>query len=54
MSYNFLPVSFGYIGLLKNVLYRATIGLEIKPQSAFFTAFRVLLPSANYSAIDTK
>jgi hypothetical protein len=39
MSYNLLPVSCGNIGLLKNVLYRATIGLEIKPQSVS-TAFR--------------
>ncbi len=29
--------------------HRSSIGLEIRPQSVF-TAFRALLPSANYSA----
>ncbi len=36
-----------YCGFKKNP--RSSIGLEIRPQSAF-SAFRVLLPSANYSA----
>jgi hypothetical protein len=44
--YNCLPVSCGDLAL-KNP--RSSSGLEIRPQSAF-TAFRALLPSANYSA----
>jgi hypothetical protein len=45
-SYNLLHVhaSCGDIGLKKS---KSIIGLEIRPQSAF-TAFRALLPSANY------
>jgi hypothetical protein len=42
-----LPVSCGDIGFKKNPM--SSIGLEIRPQSAF-SAFRALLPSANYSA----
>ncbi len=45
--YNCLPVSCGDIGFKKNP--RSSIGLKIRPQSAF-TAFRALLPSANSSA----
>ncbi len=45
--HNLLPVSFGDIGLIKTP--GSSIGLEIRPQRAF-TAFRALLPSANYSA----
>ncbi len=45
--YNFLPVSCGDNGFLKN--RRTSICVEIRPQSAFI-AFRVLLPSANNSA----
>ncbi len=41
------PVSCGDIGFKKNLRY--SIGLDIRQQSAF-TAFRVQLPSANYSA----
>ncbi len=45
--HNCVPVSCGDIGFLKNP--RSSIGLEIRHQSAF-SAFRALLPSANYSA----
>ncbi len=45
--YNCFPASCDDIGFLKNP--RSSIGLEIRPQSAF-SAFRALLPSANYSA----
>ncbi len=46
--HNNLPVSCGDIDFLpKNP--RSSIGLEIRPQSAFST-FRALQPSANYSA----
>jgi hypothetical protein len=45
--HNCLPVFCGDIGFFFNP--RSSIGLEIGPQSAF-TAFRALLPSANYSA----
>ncbi len=46
--YNCLPVSCGDIGYLKKNP-RPSVGQEIRPQSAF-SAFRPLLPSANYSA----
>jgi hypothetical protein len=45
--YNLLPVYCGTLAFLKKP--RSSIGTEIRPQSAF-TAFRALLPSANYSA----
>jgi hypothetical protein len=45
--HNCLPVSLGDISLRKNPM--PTIGLEIRPQNAC-SAFRVLLPSENYSA----
>jgi hypothetical protein len=45
-SFLFLVVTFFW--LLK-ILHRSSIGLDIRPQSAF-TAFRALLLSANYSA----
>ncbi len=45
--YNCLPVSCVVIGFFLNL--RSSIGLEIRPQSAF-TAFMALLPSANKSA----
>ncbi len=44
--HNCFPVSCDDIGFLKNPTSR--IGLEIRPQS-FFSAFRALLHSANYS-----
>jgi hypothetical protein len=48
---DFLKTFFLYLvvtlAFLKNP--RSSIGMEIRPQSAF-TAFRALLPSANYSA----
>ncbi len=43
-----LAVFYGDIGCLKKNP-RSSIGLEIGPQSAF-SAFRALLPSANYTA----
>ncbi len=45
--HNCLLASCGDIGFLKNP--RSSLGLEIRPLSAF-SAFRALLPSANYSA----
>ncbi len=47
-SHNCLPVSCGAIGYFKKIP-RSSIGLEVKPQSAF-SVQRALLPSANCSA----
>jgi hypothetical protein len=46
--YNLLPRSCGGTGLKKNPC--SSVGLGIRPHSAF-TAFRAILPSANYSAV---
>ncbi len=47
VPHNCLPVSCGDIGFKKNPM--SSIGLKIRSQSSF-SAFRALLPSANYSA----
>jgi hypothetical protein len=51
MNLDFLITSlvFLVVTLALNKKHRSSIGLEIKTQDAF-TAFRALLPSANYSA----
>ncbi len=48
ISLQLLPVPCSEIGFFK-INPRASIGLEIRPQSAL-TSFRALLPSTNFSA----